>query len=165
MFKLDTLKSPYGSTHHKKRKGKGMGTGNGKTAGKGHKGQKARSGGGSKLVPGFEGGQTALARRMPKVGFKSRLKRQKILINLSELPKFEGQDVKLESLLPSYYKNKTRAHVSIMGCKIPEQLPKSIEAHRLSPFAKKALEEKGVQVTLLDYKNGKLGVKRTKKSS
>ena len=90
---LHELKPTPGSTHAKKRVGRGHGSGNGKTAGAGHKGQKARSGGFHKV--GFEGGQMPLQRRLPKVGFRSKLSLLTAEIRLSELNKIEGNDVDL----------------------------------------------------------------------
>ena len=80
------------------RRGRGHGSGNGKTAGKGHKGQKARSGGG--VRPGFEGGQMPLYRRIPKRGFKCRNSKEIVGINLSALERFEdGAEVSVEALI------------------------------------------------------------------
>lgn len=87
-MKLHTMYPNPGATKVAKRKGQGVGSGNGKTAGKGHKGQNARSGGG--VRPGFEGGQLPLYRRLPKRGFSNALfKTEYAVINLSDLNKFE----------------------------------------------------------------------------
>ena len=96
---INDLSPVAGSTHVDKRKGRGHATGNGKTAGRGHKGQKARSGGGTRI--GFEGGQMPLARRIPKRGFKNRNTKEIIAINVSVLDKkFEnGDTVTIESLI------------------------------------------------------------------
>ena len=80
---LSNLQPSYGSTHSKKRIGRGQGSGTGKTAGKGHKGQNARSGGGVK--PGFEGGQMPLQRRLPKRGFTPLTRTVYALVNLRDL--------------------------------------------------------------------------------
>lgn len=85
---LHELAPVMGSTHVNKRKGRGTGTGNGKTAGRGHKGQKARSGG--KLRIGFEGGQMPLARRVPKRGFNNIFAKPLTAVNVSELEIFEN---------------------------------------------------------------------------
>ena len=82
-MKLHELSPVAGSVKESKRKGRGHGSGNGKTAGKGHKGQKARSGGG--IRPGFEGGQTMLARRIPKRGFNNIFATKYAIVNVSEL--------------------------------------------------------------------------------
>ena len=86
-MKLHELSPVAGSTHVGKRKGRGVGTGNGKTGGRGHKGQKARSGGG--VRPGFEGGQMPLSRRVPKRGFNNIFAKPLTAINLNVLNKFE----------------------------------------------------------------------------
>jgi large subunit ribosomal protein L15 len=89
---LSNLRPAIGSTKTRKRIGRGPGSGNGKTAGKGHKGQKARSGGSVK--PGFEGGQMPLQRRLPKRGFKSLNKKVYALVNLRDLQEmFEAGSV------------------------------------------------------------------------
>jgi large subunit ribosomal protein L15 len=93
---LNTLKPAEGSKKDAKRVGRGIGSGLGKTAGRGHKGQKARSGGFHKV--GFEGGQMPLQRRLPKVGFTSRKARFVAEIRLPELLKVEGDVVDLLSL-------------------------------------------------------------------
>ena len=95
-MKLYNLSPAAGSTHVSKRKGRGPGTGNGKTGGRGHKGQKARSGGGVRV--GFEGGQMPLARRVPKRGFNNIFAKPLEAINVSALDKFEGC-LKLKPLL------------------------------------------------------------------
>lgn len=83
-------------THSKKRVGRGIGSGTGKTCGRGHKGQKSRSGG--HTVPGFEGGQMPLQKRLPKYGFTSRIGRVSAEVRLSELNLVEGEVVDLETL-------------------------------------------------------------------
>ena len=96
-MKLHELSPAPGSVKASYRKGRGPGSGNGKTAGKGHKGQNARSGGG--VRPGFEGGQLPLYRKLPKRGFYNRFATQYAVINLSTLAKFEdGAVVDLEVL-------------------------------------------------------------------
>lgn len=88
---LHELKPAKGSTHAPKRLGRGIGSGTGKTAGKGHKGQKARSGGG--VRPGFEGGQIPLARRMPKRGFTNIFKKEYVVLNVRDLERFDNDAV------------------------------------------------------------------------
>ena len=94
-MRLNTLKPATGSRPTAKRVGRGIGSGLGKTGGRGHKGQKSRSGGFTKV--GFEGGQMPLQRRLPKVGFRSRKQQYAAEVRLSELNKVEG-DVTLETL-------------------------------------------------------------------
>ena len=91
-MKLHTLSPAEGSTKERFRKGRGAGSGNGKTAGKGHKGQNARSGGG--VRPGFEGGQLPLYRKLPKRGFKNFLfKKSFAVVNVGKLNMFNDGDV------------------------------------------------------------------------
>ena len=91
-MKLHELQPVLGSRKEKNRVGRGIGSGNGKTSGRGQKGQKARSGGG--VRPGFEGGQNPLFRRIPKRGFNNINRKEYALVNLSDLNKFEdGQTV------------------------------------------------------------------------
>lgn len=95
-MRLNTLSPAPGSTHSKKRVGRGIGSGLGKTAGRGHKGLKSRSGG--TVAPGFEGGQMPLQKRLPKFGFTSRIGRVTAEVRLSELNKVEGGVVDIETL-------------------------------------------------------------------
>lgn len=95
-MRLNTLSPAPGSTHSKKRVGRGIGSGLGKTAGRGHKGLKSRSGG--KVAPGFEGGQMPLQKRLPKFGFTSRIGRVSAEVRLSELNKVEGEIIDIETL-------------------------------------------------------------------
>ncbi len=89
---LHSLKPARGSTKNRKRVGRGHGSGHGGTSGRGHKGQKARSGGGK--GPGFEGGQNPLQRRLPKLpGFKNRFKKEFNVINVSSLDRFDADAV------------------------------------------------------------------------
>jgi large subunit ribosomal protein L15 len=98
MLKLNNLSPTEGSRRQKKRIGRGQGTGHGKTAGKGHKGAKARTG--YSMKAGFEGGQMPLHRRLPKVGFTSKFKKEYVIITLSDLDRFEaGAVVNRETLL------------------------------------------------------------------
>ena len=87
-MELNTLRPALGSTKNRKRIGRGIGSGHGKTATKGHKGQKARSGG--SIKPGFEGGQMPLQRRLPKRGFRPLVRNEYIVINLSQLDVFDA---------------------------------------------------------------------------
>src|SRR4029078_2164376 len=97
-MKLHELKPAEGSKHNRKRLGRGIDSGQGKTAGKGHKGQNARSGGG--VRPGFEGGQTPLYRRLPKRGFTNISRKEYAILNLDTLNRFEdGTEVTPELLI------------------------------------------------------------------
>ena len=96
-MKLHELKPAEGSTHAPKRLGRGIGSGHGKTSGKGHKGQNSRAGGG--VRPGFEGGQNPLFRRMPKRGFNNISRKEIVALNVRDLERFEeGSVVTIESL-------------------------------------------------------------------
>jgi large subunit ribosomal protein L15 len=95
-MKLNTIKPAAGAKTSKLRLGRGIGSGLGKTAGRGHKGQRARSGGYHKV--GFEGGQMPIQRRMPKRGFRSALKAIHVEVRLSELAKLQGTEVDLAAL-------------------------------------------------------------------
>ena len=111
---LHELAPVMGSTHVNKRKGRGTGTGNGKTAGRGHKGQKARSGG--KLRIGFEGGQMPLARRIPKRGFNNIFAKPLEIVNLSTLDQFQdGDTVTVHALLEKGILSKCQYGVKILG--------------------------------------------------
>jgi len=94
---LNTIKPDEGSRPSGKRVGRGIGSGLGKTAGRGHKGQKSRSGGFHKV--GFEGGQMPLQRRLPKVGFKSRVRNTVSQVRLSELAKIDADVIDIDALI------------------------------------------------------------------
>lgn len=96
-MKLNELSPPVGSKSPRKRLGRGPGSGTGKTSGKGHKGQRARSGGG--VRPGFEGGQMPIHRRLPKVGFTNIFKKDIAVVNIRDLLKYESGTVIDEALL------------------------------------------------------------------
>ena len=113
-MKLNELKPAAGSAKDAWRKGRGAGSGNGKTAGKGHKGQNARSGGG--VRPGFEGGQLPLYRKLPKRGFKNRFATNYVTVNVSELNVFEnGAVVDLEALLAKKIVRKGLDGLKVLG--------------------------------------------------
>lgn len=114
-MRLNTLKPGKGAKQSPKRLGRGIGSGLGKTGGRGHKGQKSRSGGFHKV--GFEGGQMPLQRRLPKVGFNSRMARTTAEIRLNELTKIEGDVVDLLALKAANVisHNITRAKVIASG--------------------------------------------------
>ena len=113
-MRLHELSPAPGSTKEAKRKGRGPGSGNGKTAGKGHKGQNARSGGG--VRPGFEGGQMPLYRRLPKRGFNNVFAKQYVEVNVADLNKFEdGAVITAEVLKESGVISKIMDGVAILG--------------------------------------------------
>ena len=113
-MRLEELKPAEGSKHRAKIVGRGIGSGTGKTSGKGHKGQNARSGGG--VRPGFEGGQMPLYRRLPKRGFKNIFAKQYVSINVEELNKFDdGAEVTAEALMDKGIISKALDGVKILG--------------------------------------------------
>jgi len=113
-MRLDELKPTEGSRFETKRVGRGIGSGTGKTSGKGHKGQNARSGGG--VRPGFEGGQMPLYRRLPKRGFTNIFAKQYVTINVEVLERFEdGTEVTAEVLKNAGVISKVLDGVKILG--------------------------------------------------
>ena len=138
---INDLSPVPGSTHVDKRKGRGHGTGNGKTAGRGHKGQKARSGGGTRI--GFEGGQMPLARRIPKRGFNNIFAKPLDAINLSMLEKFEdGAVVDLQAMLDAGLLAKSKYGVKVLGNgEITKKL--TVKAAAFSETAKQKIEAAG----------------------
>ena len=113
-MKLNELRAPEGSAKAAWRKGRGPGSGNGKTAGKGHKGQNARSGGG--VRPGFEGGQLPLYRKLPKRGFKNRFAVNYSIVNVEALNKFEnGSVVDIEALKAAKLVRKPLDGLKVLG--------------------------------------------------
>ena len=113
-MKLNELSPAQGSAKAAWRKGRGPGSGNGKTAGKGHKGQNARSGGG--VRPGFEGGQLPLYRKLPKRGFKNRFAVNYSIVNVAALNKFEdGAVVDLEALVAAKIVRKPLDGLKVLG--------------------------------------------------
>lgn len=114
-MRLNTLKPAEGSRPDGKRVGRGIGSGLGKTCGRGHKGQKSRAGGFHKV--GFEGGQMPLQRRLPKVGFRSRKGRVTGEVRLDELAKVQGEQIDMEALYASDVLPRTiqRAKVILSG--------------------------------------------------
>lgn len=140
-MKLHELSPAAGSTKDVKRIGRGHGSGQGKTAGKGHKGQKARSGGG--VRPSFEGGQTALARRIPKRGFNNIFANKYAIVNVSDLEKFvDGTVVDTELLKASGIIKKELDGVKVLG---NGELTKNltVKAAKFSAAAKEKIEKAG----------------------
>ena len=140
-MKLQDLQPALGSTKKAYRKGRGAGSGNGKTAGRGHKGQWARSGGG--VRPGFEGGQMPLARRLPKRGFHNIFGTTYAPVNVSALERFDnGTEVTTELLLETGVIWKALDGVKILGS---GELTKSltVKAAAFSASAKEKIEKAG----------------------
>lgn len=140
-MKLQELSPAMGSVKAPYRKGRGAGSGNGKTAGRGHKGQWARSGGG--VRPGFEGGQLPLYRKLPKRGFKNRFATQYAIVNLSDLDCFEnGAVIDLDTLLAEGIIKKAFDGLKVLGDgELTHAL--TVKAARFSASAKEKIEAAG----------------------
>ena len=141
-MELSNLRPAEGSKHSDAfRRGRGHGSGNGKTAGKGHKGQKARSGGG--VRPGFEGGQMPLYRRIPKRGFTNRNTKIIVGINLSALEVFEnGSSVSVDTLIEKGIVKNPKDGVKILGNgEFTKKL--TVQANAFSASAKEKIEALG----------------------
>ena len=141
-MKLHELKPAEGSAKAAWRKGRGAGSGNGKTAGKGHKGQNARSGGG--VRPGFEGGQLPLYRKLPKRGFNnSRFAKNYAIVNVEALNVFEdGAVVTLEALLAKKIIRKANDGLKVLGSgELTKKL--TVQASVFSAAAKEKIEAVG----------------------
>ena len=140
-MKLNELSPVPGSTHVAKRKGRGHATGNGKTAGRGHKGQKARSGGGVRV--GFEGGQMPLARRIPKRGFNNIFAKPLEEVNVSALERFEnGTVVDAEALKAAGLLGRCRYGFKVLGNgELTRAL--TVKANAFSAGAKTKIETAG----------------------
>ncbi|MDK2798990.1 MAG: large subunit ribosomal protein [Clostridiales bacterium] len=146
-MKLFELQPAPGSKTEPKRKGRGHGTGNGKTAGRGHKGQKARSGGG--VRPGFEGGQMPLHRRLPKRGFTNIFAKQYVEVNVSDLNKFEdGTEVTPEVLKEAGVISKIKDGIVVLGR--GELIKKlTVKASRFSKSAEEKIKSAGGKVEVM----------------
>ena len=142
-MRLNTIKPAEGSKPSGKRVGRGIGSGLGKTCGRGHKGQKSRSGG--KVQRGFEGGQMPLQRRLPKVGFRSKLARTTAEVRLNEIAKVDGDVADMEALyvadiLP---RSMSRAKVILSG-EINRAI--TVKGIRCTKGARAAIEAAGGKV-------------------
>ena len=141
-MKLHELSPAAGSTKARKRIGRGAGSGQGKTAGKGHKGQKARAGRG--MRPGFEGGQMPLQRRLPKRGFNNIFRTEMAIVNVAALDKaFEaGETVTIDALVEKGLVKKVLGGVKVLG---NGELSKAltVQANAFSDSAKQKIEAAG----------------------
>ena len=134
---IHELSPAKGATRNGKRKGRGHGSGNGKTAGRGHKGQKSRSGGGTRI--GFEGGQMPLARRVPKRGFNNIFAKPLTAINVAALNRFEdGAVVGVEELLSSGVLSKCKYGIKVLG-NGPMNKKLTVKANAFSESAEKKI--------------------------
>ncbi len=139
-MRLSDLSPAPGSKRKCKRVGRGSGSGHGKTSCKGHKGQKARTGGGTK--PGFEGGQMPLQRRMPKRGFKNIFRRQYAVVNLKELNNISESAVTPELIIESGLIRDIKDGIKVLG-EGEITKPLSIKAHAFSASAKEKILKAG----------------------
>lgn len=146
-MKLHELQPTAGSRKERNRVGRGIATGNGKTSGRGHKGQKARSGGG--VRPGFEGGQNPLFRRLPKRGFTNINRKEFAIVNLDVLNRFEeGTEVTPALLIESGVVGNEKSGIKILGNgSLDKKL--SIKAHKFSASAKEAIENAGGNIEVI----------------
>lgn len=143
-MQLNTLKPAVGATRDRKRIGRGPGSGHGKTATKGHKGQKARSGG--SIKPGFEGGQMPMQRRLPKRGFEPLSRKDFVVINVSQLDIFDaGTVVDSAAIISRGLVNNIRDGIKILA---KGSITKSliVKAHKFSAAAKEQIIAAGGSV-------------------
>ena len=142
---LNDLSPAEGSKKDAKRVGRGIGCGTGKTCGRGHKGQKSRSGGFHKV--GFEGGQMPLQRRLPKVGFNSRSAKYSAEIRLNEIAKIEADVVDLEALIKANVVPSITLKAKVIASG-EINVAKQIKGIAVTPGAKKAIEAAGGKIEL-----------------
>jgi len=157
IMRLNTLAPVPGSVQEKKRVGRGIGSGFGKTAGRGHKGQKSRTGGG--VRPGFEGGQMPLQKRVPKYGFFSRIGNVTEEVRTSELNKVEGGVINLVTLEKANIINRNTKFVKIM-LSGDVTTAVTVEGLGVSKGAKAAIEAAGGKVIEAEVR---VPAKKTKK--
>ncbi|RKY36845.1 MAG: 50S ribosomal protein L15 [Candidatus Omnitrophota bacterium] len=152
MLKLNDLKSPKGAYKKKKILGRGSGSGKGKTASRGHNGQLSRTGKGKR--PGFEGGQIALIRRLPKRGFTSKFKKQYQIVNIQDLENrcVDKQMISAEELISLGLIRKLNIPVKVLGYgKLTKSL--TVKASKFSKKAISAIEQSGGKVEVVNAQN------------
>jgi large subunit ribosomal protein L15 len=137
---LSDIRPPKGQTHAKKRVGRGMGSGHGKTSARGHKGQHAGTGFSQKR--GFEGGQMPLHRRLPKRGFTNIFKKQFAIVNLGHLDKLEGDTFNADSLIAAGVIHKVKDGLKVLA-NGPLTRSITVEAHHFSKSAVEKIEKAG----------------------
>ncbi len=146
-MKLDELQPAPGSKHKKKRVGRGPGSGHGKTACRGHKGQRSRSG--AKLSPGFEGGQMPLIRRLPKRGFTNVFKTPWTIVNLRDLARFPADTVvDAELLLKAGIIKKADQRIKLLG-QGSVSVPLTVKVQAVSAQARQLIEAQGGKVEVI----------------
>lgn len=148
-MKISDIGRPRGANRPKKRRGRGVGSGHGKTSCKGHKGLLSRSGGHGGPRLGFEGGQMQLIRRMPKRGFNSKFKEEFQIVNLGSLDKFEANTVvSPEALFNANLIGDKKTQVKILGDGELKR-PITIKAHRFSKSAIEKIKKAGGNLEIL----------------
>ncbi len=144
---LDKLKPPVGARKKSKRIGRGDGSGHGGTSTKGHKGQKARSGGKNK--PGFEGGQMPLSRRLPKRGFRNFFRKEFAIVNIDQLSRFpQGSIVDAEALLKSGIIKKTADGIKLLA-RGTINYPLNLKVKTASRVAREKIESAGGTIEVI----------------
>ncbi len=140
-MKLHELQPLAGSKTRPRRVGRGIGSGLGKTSGRGHKGAKARSGGGK--APGFEGAQMPLMRRIPKSGFKNVFRKEYAIVNVGSLEQFDdGATVTIETLRSAGLVNNLRDGVKVLGTgELTKKL--TVQVNRFTGTAREKIEQAG----------------------
>ncbi len=147
MSHLESIRRPKGTKRASKRRGRGTGSGVGKTAGRGHKGQKSRSGGST--APWFEGGQMPLQRRLPKRGFAPRKRVEYQVVNVRDLERVQGDEATLEALKAAGLIRSLRRPVKLLG---HGEIARAIKvtAHACSGTAREKIEKAGGEVNEAD---------------
>ncbi|MDI9467301.1 MAG: 50S ribosomal protein L15 [Bacillota bacterium] len=146
-MKLHEIQAPPGANKRTKRVGRGPGSGHGKTSTRGHKGQKARSGGG--VRPGFEGGQMPLQRRLPKRGFTNIFKKEYAIVNVQDLNVFDdGTEVTVELLKDAGMVKGVKDGVKVLGNgELEKKL--TVKAHRFSRQAEEKIVARGGKAAVI----------------
>lgn len=144
---LNRLKSPDGASKNRTRVGRGEGSGLGKTSGRGHKGQKARTGGNAKI--GYEGGQTPIHRRLPKRGFTNKFKKIYNIINVEKLSIFKNDDViDAKTLIDRGVVKNIKDGIKVLGDG-EIKVPLTVKANKFTATAKQKIEAAGGKVEVI----------------
>ncbi|MCD8283677.1 MAG: 50S ribosomal protein L15 [Opitutae bacterium] len=145
-MKLHNLPKIEGSTHRRKRLGCGPGSGHGKTSGRGHKGMKARSGGG--VRPGFEGGQMPLYRKLPQRGFRNVNRVEFAVVNVGQLQKLDGDTIGRDEMVRAGIVRANQLFIKVLG-EGEITKPITVSAQKFSASAKSKIEAAGGKVEVL----------------
>ncbi len=150
MLTLENLSPQKGANKNRKRLGRGVGTGHGKTAGRGHKGFKSRSGSGIK--PGFEGGQMPLQRRLPKRGFTNIFREEYVIVSLSQLDSFDGsEEINTAALIEAGIVKKGVLVKVLANGEVTKAL--NVKVNKISASAKNKIEEAGGKVIIFSQQD------------